>query len=166
MKISGFIFSLFLVLVLILVFPFKKDVLLKTGDISFISMNTSNNDGFTIVTHVNIQPKTIIRFTDSEWNGNHFGIDENDISWNTGKDTIQAGSVIKFTNVSHSPSATNGTIKGKLRISKKSEAIFAYIGTSRMPVRFLAAIANNSEAYGTLINTGLVDGCSTITISS
>lgn len=164
MKISGFISSLFLVLILILVFPFKKDVLLKTGDISFLSMD-ADNDGFSIITYVNIQPRTTIRFTDSEWNGNRFGVDENDISWNTGKDTIQAGSVIEFNNTNSISSVTNGTIQGKLKISKKHEAIFAYIGSSRMPVKFLAAIANDVKAYGTLTNTGLTDGNSTITTS-
>ncbi len=165
MKVFGFGFSLFLVIILAFLLSAGSNTFLRTADISFLSVNATNGDGFSIITFVNISPGTIIRFTDSEWNGNHFGIDENDVSWNTGGGMIKAGSVIKFENVDFAPSASYGTINGKLKISKKSEAIFAYLGSSRMPVKFLAAVANDSSAYGTLANTGLVDGVSALTFS-
>ena len=133
---------------------------MKTGDIHFLSMDTTDGDGFSIIAFVDIAPGTTIRFTDSEWNGSRFGADENDISWYSGADTIPAGSIIKFVDVAIAPMASHGTINGKLRLSDKSEALFAYFGSPRMPTMFLAAIANDNKAFGTLINTGLDDGSS------
>mgnify|MGYP001821977854 CR=1 FL=1 len=141
----------------------RNDVLLKTGCISFISMKSTNNDGFAIRTNVNISPKTKIRFTDTEWNGNHFGFDENDIMWITGDKIIHAGSIISFTNLNSTASVSVGTISGSMRLSKENDAIFAYLGNKRMPNIFLAAIANNELGFGTLINTGLFNGETAIT---
>ncbi|MFT5666092.1 MAG: hypothetical protein ACI9DK_000270, partial [Vicingaceae bacterium] len=98
---------------------------LKVGDISFVSMNSSDNDGFSISTSVNLLPRTKIHFTDSEWNGNYFGFDESDILWETGNDTINANSVIKFTNINSLPLVSIGNMYGTMRISKKKDAIFA-----------------------------------------
>lgn len=135
----------------------RNDILLKTGCISFISMKSIKNDGFVIRANVNISPRTKIRFTDSEWNGNHFGFDENDITWITGDKIIQNGSRISFTNLNSKASVSEGTIIGSMRLSKKNDAIFAYLGGKRMPTIFLAAVANNELGYGTLINTGLIN---------
>ena len=136
----------------------RNDVLLKTGCISFISMTSIINDGFTIITNVSISPRTKIRFTDSEWNGNHFGFDENDIMWITGDKIIPSGTVINFANLNTAASVSIGTLSGSMRLSKRNDAIFAYLGNKRMPNIFLAAIANNELGYGTLINTGLING--------
>jgi hypothetical protein len=131
---------------------------LKSGCISFISMKSTKNDGFVIKTNVAIAPSTKILFTDSEWNGNHFGIDENDIVWKNGDHIIPAGTTINFSNLNTNATVSRGTIKGSMRLSKENDAIFAYLGDKRMPTLFLAAIANNELGYGTLINTGLIDG--------
>jgi hypothetical protein len=135
---------------------------LKVGDISFVSMNSSDNDGFSISTSVNLLPRTKIHFTDSEWNGNHFGFDESDILWETGNDTINANSIIKFTNINSLPLVSIGNIYGSMRISKKKDAIFAYIGNDRMPMKILAACANDKLGFGTLINTNLTKGTTAI----
>ncbi len=135
---------------------------LKVGDISFVSMNSSDNDGFSISTSVNLLPRTKIHFTDSEWNGNYFGFDESDILWETGNDTINANSVIKFTNINSLPLVSIGNMYGTMRISKKKDAIFAYIGNERMPVKILAACANDKLGFGTLINTNLTNGTTAI----
>lgn len=136
----------------------RNDILLQTGCISFISINSTKDDTFEIITNVNIQPKTKIRFTDSEWNGNHFGFDENDITWLTGDRIIKAESVVSFTNLNSNASVSVGTVSGSMRLSEKEDAIFAYLGDKRMPTIFLAAVANNELGYGTLINTGLING--------
>lgn len=135
---------------------------LKVGDISFVSMNSSDNDGFSISTSVNLLPRTKIHFTDSEWNGNYFGFDESDILWETGNDTINANSVIKFTNINSLPLVSIGNMYGTMRISKKKDAIFAYIGNERMPVKILGACANDKLGFGTLINTNLTNGTTAI----
>lgn len=141
----------------------KTDILLKSGCISFISMESTKNDGFVIRTNVDISPNSKIRFTDSEWNGNHFGFDENDITWINGDKNIPAGTIINFTNLNSKASVSYGTIKGSMQLSKENEAIFAYLGDKRMPTIFLAAMANNELSYGTLINTGLINGKTAIT---
>ena len=41
---------------------------------------------------------------------------------------------------------------------------FAYIGTKRIPSKFIAAIAIGKRGYGTLINTNLIEGSSAITL--
>jgi hypothetical protein len=51
---------------------------------------------------------------------------------------------------------------GTMRISKKKDAIFAYIGNERMPVKILAACANDKLGFGTLINTNLTNGTTAI----
>lgn len=129
---------------------------LKTGDISFSSMKGADTDGFTIKTLVNLPPKTEIRFTDSEWNGNHFGFDEHDILWKTGNNVILANSIIIFSDLNATPSVSMGTIYGSMKISKKKDAIFAYIGSKRMPLRILAACSNDELGFGTLLNTRLI----------
>ncbi len=137
---------------------------LRTGDISFISFKSTNEDGFAIITFVDLPPGTKIRFIDSEWNGNHFGFDENDVLWQTGDKLIEAGSVISFMDLnSEQSSVDHGKILGTMNLSSKKEAIFAYVGDERMPTKFLAACANNSIGYKTLINTDLVEGQTAIT---
>lgn len=136
----------------------KTNVFLKTGCISFISMDSTKNDGFAIRTNVDISSNSKILFTDSEWNGNRFGFDENDLVWINGDKIIPAGTIVNFTNLNFKPIASHGKIIGSMSLSKENDAIFAYLGEKRMPVLFLAAISNNELAYGTLINTGLIDG--------
>ncbi len=154
----------FAVLLLFVMHLKRNDTLLKPGSISFISMKSGESDGFAIRTNVNISPRTRIRFTDSEWNGNHFGFDENDMLWISGDTLIKAESVINFSNLNANATVSYGTILGSMQLSKKSEAIFAYMGGERMPTVFLAAIANNEFGYGTILNTGLINGETAITL--
>ena len=141
----------------------RNDFSLKTGCISFISMKSTKNDGFSVKTNVDIPARTKIHFTDSEWNGNHFGFDENDITWITGEKIIKAGTAINFSNLNSTGYSSVGTITVSMSLSKKNDAIFAYLGNKRMPNIFLAAITNNELGYGTLINTGLIKGKTAIT---
>lgn len=135
---------------------------MKTGDIQFVGFNAIINDSFSIQTLVDIPANTTIHFTDSEWNGARFGLDENNAVWNSGNNVIEAGTVIHFSNPNEAPTASIGSIHPALRISKKEEAIFAYIGSERVPKRFLAAMANDKKAYKTLNNTGLEQGVTAI----
>lgn len=153
---------LFLIFVLFIE-SHSNSIALKAGDISFTSFKSKNKDGFSIVTFIDLPPRTIIHFTDSEWNGNRFGFDESDIQWKTGNDVIPAKSIINFTNLNSTPTVTAGSIYGSMNLSSKGDAIFAYLGTTRMPVTFLAAVANNELSYGTLENTNLFNGKTAIT---
>jgi hypothetical protein len=140
----------------------RNESSLKVGDISFKSMKSANSDGFSIITSVNLLPGTKIYFTDSEWNGNHFGSDESNVLWETGNDTISANSVINFINLNNIPFVSIGNVYGSMRISKKKDAIFAYTGYERMPIKILAACANDELGFGTLINTNLTKGTTAI----
>lgn len=153
--------TIFLAIFLLFFYP-SNEVEFRPGDISFTSID-ANNDGFEVISLVNIPANTTIHFTDSEWNGNRFGADESDMAWNTGEQIIKAGSIISFTNLGSNPKVSIGTLKNKLRISKKREAIFAYLGSTRIPTVFLAAVANDELAYGTLINTSLKKDRSALT---
>ncbi len=164
MKEIKFISALISLVILCLILKLKNnDVALKTGDISFTSFKSDNNDSFSIITFVDLPSRTKIHFTDSEWDGNHFGFDENDLLWKTGNINIPAGSIISFTNLNSNPFVTNGTVSGTMNLSKNGDAIFAYLGNTRMPVKFLAAVANDELSYGTLLNTNLVNGKTAIT---
>ncbi len=145
---------LFIVIICVLYIP-RSSSYLKPGVIKFINFN-SKNDSFHIIVNRDIPANTIIHFTDSEWNGNHFGIDENDIRWNTQNHIIKKGTSIFFKNLSTTPIVTHGSIKGQLHIAAKNEAIFAYQGPERMPIKILAGIAYAPSNYGVLTNTGLI----------
>ncbi|WP_136467215.1 hypothetical protein [Flagellimonas onchidii] len=151
-------------LLVICIYYDQKKQELHPGDITFTFFD-ADNDAFGIVAHVDIPSNTIVHFTDSEWNGNRFGFDENNLSWNTGGNKITAGTHINFTKLDTLPSVNIGFLKNKMKISKKEDAIFAYSGHTRMPSVFLAAAANSVNAYGTLINTGLQQGTSALLFS-
>lgn len=139
-----------------------KNVINK-GDIAFIGFNSIENDSFSIMAMKPIQANSIVYFTDSEWNGKKFGHDETTMQWITGEKTIDAGTVINFSKNNNKPVATVGEIDALIKFSSKSDAIFAYVGKRRFPHRFLAAISNHKDAYGTLINTNLKEGATAIT---
>ncbi|WP_274476190.1 choice-of-anchor I family protein [Mangrovimonas aestuarii] len=138
---------------------------LNIGDMAFIAMNADADDDFAMVTFVDIPANTTVYFTDSEWDGSQFGTDENNFSWQSGAALIPAGTVITFSTISATASVSHGNIVGVPGgISGSSEAIFAFSGTAPLtPTTFIAAIANASSAYGTLENTGLIDGTTAIT---
>ncbi|MEO0527502.1 MAG: hypothetical protein AAFZ89_09760 [Bacteroidota bacterium] len=166
MKPSLFLFVLLTSVAFLFAMSWNKDSCpeIKAGDISFMTFKANGNDGFSIITFRPIKPNTKIFFADSEWNGNHFGTDEGTLIWNSGNETIKAGSNISFGTLNSIPFVSHGQVKGEISISTSSDAIFAFKGTGvKMPTQFLAAFANDRAAYGTLLNTGLVEGHTAIT---
>ncbi|SNR99202.1 hypothetical protein [Dokdonia pacifica] len=140
---------------LIIIVGFPSHHIVNTGAITFKNMNASK-DAFTIKTQSILPPNTRIFFTDTEWNGSHFGIDEHTLLWNSGKDSIPIGSIIHFKSLKSHTIPSIGHAKGILKIASKKEAIFAYQGTERMPTHFIAGIAYQLSDYGTLDHTGLI----------
>lgn len=139
---------------------------LSTGDISFTAFNTDGNDDVAFVTFKEIPANTTIYFCDSEWNGTGFGTDENDFVWNSGANSIPAGTVISINELDAAITANYGTVTGGTGLSKSGEALFAYHGTGmRQVTTMLAAIANQATAFGTLQNTGLQTGLTAITLT-
>ena len=142
----------------------KINTNLQTGDFAFISFKAIQNEGFSIITFKEIKPNSTFYFTDSEWNGNRFGKDESTLIWNTGNHTINSGTKINFNNIDTNATASIGEVKNTLKLSKDNEALFAYIGSApKVPNVFIAAVANQTTSYGTLLNTGLIDGKTAIT---
>lgn len=164
MKDLKLIIPLFTLLIIVIITEVKVTENLKTGDLAFTSFKAIEDESFTLVTFKDLKPNSIIYFTDSEWNGNHFGADEGTLIWNTGDIIIKAGTQITFNNINTNPISTLGSVKNILKLSKFNEALFAYVGTApKVPDTFIAAVANNTTGYGTLINTGLIDGETAIT---
>ncbi|MDT8347054.1 MAG: lamin tail domain-containing protein, partial [Flavobacteriaceae bacterium] len=141
---------------------------LNPGDLAFTAFNADADDDFALVTFVDIPANTTIYYTDSEWDGSAFGTDEGDFAWDTGSNVIPQGTVITFNTTGNIPSVSLGTMVGNtIALSASSEALFAFLGTApRTPTLFLAAFANATGAYGSLNNTGLVEGFSAITFTN
>ncbi len=166
MKAYSFIIAAVIIITTAFLLPTNSSTPLITGDLIFTSISGSSTDGFSIRTTTNIAPFTSVHFTDSEWTGNRFGADESNITWSSGEKTIPAGTTVSFNAIDSFPNLSHGSLTGTLKISEESDAIFAYTGTHRMPSQFIAATANEPKAYGTLLNTGLIEGASAITITN
>lgn len=143
----------------------------STGDLSFIALNADGNDGFAMVTWVDVPASTNILFRDEEWDGTAFGTGEGQAEWNTGAAIIPAGTLILFQDLSTpTPFVSFGSLSNTdIGISGTSEGIFCFLGTdTQTPTTFLCAIGNAGEAtaFGTLAGTGLNVGTTAITLPS
>ncbi|MEZ4987357.1 MAG: choice-of-anchor I family protein [Saprospiraceae bacterium] len=143
-----------------------------TGDLSFVAWNADGNDGFAMVTFVDLAPNTLILFRDEEWAGSTFvGTGEGQAEWNTGSEVIPAGTVILFDELSATdPVVSYGSLSNTdIGISSSSEGIFCFLGVdTQTPVTFICAAGNASvaSAFGTLDGTGLTEGGTAITYES
>ncbi|WP_298897326.1 hypothetical protein [uncultured Psychroserpens sp.] len=152
-----------ILLIFVLLIEGKKQKL-ETGDIAFSSFHSKHNDSFSIFTLEDIPAHTKIYFTDSEWNGNRFGIDEGNLVWNSGSQSILSHTEIEFSDINNTPKTNIGLVHGSLNLNHKEDAIFAYSGESiKQPTVFIAAVSNHAKSYGTLINTNLKEGQTAIT---
>ncbi|MBD0387344.1 MAG: PEP-CTERM sorting domain-containing protein, partial [Nostoc sp. C3-bin3] len=151
---------------------------LTQGDIAFISFN-ADEDGWSIVTFVDIDPNTIIYFTDNEATSlTAFNTGESYFQWNSGANTITAGTVIRFSAIDNAANlaASIGTfgrvsVSGSANygLSATNETIYAYLGTSAdSPAVFLSGISNDTNAQGTtdLTAAGLTIGTNSILLNS
>lgn len=142
---------------------------LGSGDIAFTALN-ADEDGWALVSFIDIAPNTTVYFSDNEWNGSAFNTGESYHQWQSGASTIVAGTVIRFQNVDvASLSASFGTLSrasvsgsSNYGISAGEDTIYAYTASSAGGTpTFLAAItttAFGTAAAGTLTNTGLSVG--------
>ncbi len=148
---------------------------LTTGDMAFTSFN-ADNDGWAMVTFVDIAANTTVYFSDNEWNGTAF-VDANEhaLSWNTGTATIAAGSVVVFTEIDAAPEvirASVGTLAlagsggTNLGFAKSNETVYAFLGSSGVaPTTFLTALTTeNDSASANITNAGLTIGVNAIAL--
>ncbi|MFN3302396.1 MAG: PEP-CTERM sorting domain-containing protein [Roseateles sp.] len=149
---------------------------LGTGDLAFTAFN-ADEDGWALVTFVDIAANTTVYFTDNEWNGsNAFNTGESFHKWVSGGSTIAAGTVIRFSKVDTTGlSSSVGTLSRQAvtgstnyGVSNSNEVIYAYLGSSATaPTTFLAAITNGSfAADGSIAGTGLTEGVSAIRLNA
>ena len=141
---------------------------LGTGDLAFTSFN-ADEDGFSMVTFVDIAAGTKVFFTDNEFVAGAFNSGESYSSWTSGTAQVSAGTVIRFSQVDAATlSASVGTLvretvtgSANWGLSTAADTVYAYLGsTATAPTTFLAAITNSSfnAADGALAGTGLVEG--------
>ncbi|MFT3735766.1 MAG: PEP-CTERM sorting domain-containing protein [Rhodocyclaceae bacterium] len=150
---------------------------LTAGDLAFTAFNT-DEDGWSLVTFVDIAGNTTIYFNDNEWNGSAVGAGgafnsgEGYHTWNTGASVIAAGTVVRFTAVDQATrSASVGTFSstGDSGLNATAETLYAFLGTNNnTPTSFLTAVSTGgfSTANGTLTNTGLTVGSSAVQLTS
>ncbi|AUC15750.1 hypothetical protein BTO06_11580 [Tenacibaculum sp. SZ-18] len=156
-------YKIVLTLTLSLFLGFSSWGQLTTGDIAFLGYNADAPDAFSIVALVDIPSSSIIYFTDNESDGaGGINSGEGTLSWNTGASVIAAGTVITFTDLNATRTASVGTLSidnGTLNIAGGGDAIFAFIGTNgTTPTTFLAGIQNETGNFGNLAGTGLTEG--------
>ena len=148
------------------------------GDLAFTSFN-ADEDGWSMVTFVNLAANTTVYFTDNEWDGTTFNTGESYHQWNTGAATIAAGTVVRFSNTDNATtlaasvgtlSRATVTLSTNYGLSATEDTVYAYLGASATaPTTFLAAISNGSfgvPTAGTLINTGLAIGNGAVQLSA
>lgn len=138
------------------------------GDIAFVGFNADGDDDIAFVTFKDIPANTNIYFCDSEWNGNAFGTDEGDFTWNSGTTVIAAGTIITINQLSAAISSTYGTIafSNAGGLSASGDAMFAFLGTApRTVTTMLAAVSNSASGFGTLANSGLSAGTTAVLLT-
>ena len=144
---------------------------LTKGDIGFVSFN-ADEDGWSIVPFVDIDPNTTIFFSDgAATSATAIGSGESSFQWSTGANTITAGTVVRFSVVdSAARAASVGTFiivnSTNIGLSATAETIYAFLGTSdTAPTTILTAVS--SEADNTsLTNVGLTAGTDSLKLTS
>ena len=71
---------------------------LGTSDLAFTSFN-ADEDGFSVVTYVDIAAGTKVFFTDNEFVGGAFNTGESYSNWTSGAAQVGTGTVIRFSQV-------------------------------------------------------------------
>jgi predicted extracellular nuclease/uncharacterized protein YjiK/2',3'-cyclic-nucleotide 2'-phosphodiesterase (5'-nucleotidase family) len=148
---------------------------LAQGDIAFTSFN-ADEDGWSIVTFVDIDPNTSIFFTDNEAIGTtSFNTGESYFQWISGASPIPAGTVIRFTAVDAvTLAASVGTLSRatvsdstNYGLSASGEAIYAFLGSSAAsPTTILTALSTGDVVTpgDPITNAGLTVGVSAIVL--
>jgi hypothetical protein len=148
---------------------------LTTGDMAFNSFN-ADEDGFSLVTFVDIAAATKVYFSDNEFISGAFNTGESYLSWTSGGSAISAGTVIRFSKTDQTTLAASvGTLmretvagSNNWGLANSNETLYVYLGTSaNAPTTFLTAITNGSfTADGPLSGTGLVEADTAIRLNA
>jgi hypothetical protein len=148
---------------------------LTMGDIAFTSFN-ADDDGWAMLTFVDIAANTNVYFSDNEWTGAAFAdTNEHALVWNTGAQVIKAGKVVVFTEIDGTPdviSASVGTLAlagaggTNLGFAKSNETVYAFLGTGgNAPTTFLTALTTEADSSpANVTNAGLTLGVNAIAL--
>lgn len=148
---------------------------LTQGDIAFTSFN-ADEDGWSIVALVDIDPNTAIYFTDNEAiSPTSFNTGESYFQWVSGSTTISAGTVIRFTAVDAVTLAASvgtlsrATVSGSTNygLAQGGDVIYAFLGSSAAtPTTILTAISTGDTVTpgDPITNAGLTVGVNAIVL--
>lgn len=148
---------------------------LNPGDLMFAAYNASE-DGWTLVALVDLAPATKLFFSDNNWDGKAFSSGEGFLGWDSGKDLIKAGTVVRFSKIdsAFAQSASFGTLERVLipgstapNLKQAGDTLYAYQGPDALtPKVFIAAISGDAflAAEGTLQGTGLAPGAAAVSL--
>jgi hypothetical protein len=144
---------------------------LVKGDIGFNSFN-ADEDGWSIVAFVDIDPNTTIYFSDgTATSPTNIGTNESSFLWNTGSSTIPAGTVVRFSAIDVTSRAVSiGTFavvnSTNLGLSATSETVYAFLGSNgSTPTTILTAISNEASITSLTV-VGLTAGTDAVKLSS
>ncbi|BBD68588.1 putative outer membrane adhesin [Nostoc commune NIES-4072] len=144
---------------------------LTQGDIAFISFN-ADEDGWSIVTFVDIDPNTTIYFSDgTAASPTAIGSSESSFVWNTGSQKIVGGTVVRFSAIDSTSRASSiGTFtvvnSSDLGLNTTDETVYAFLGNSATaPTTILTAVSTEAN-NNSLTTVGLTDGVNAIKLTS
>jgi hypothetical protein len=144
---------------------------LGPGSIAFVGFNADGADNLAFAVLQDIAVGTVITFTDNEWNGTTFNTGEAIWIW-TSTANLVAGTVVTLDGLAAGQTASSnyGTVaflnESNRNIDAGNEVVYAYAGDTSAPEAFLAAFASDvfGGSFGSLDNTGLVEGATAISI--
>jgi len=143
---------------------------LTTGDLAFTSFN-ADEDGWSMVTFVDIAANTTLWFTDNEAvSSSAFNTGESAHVWNSGAGVIAAGTVIRFSDIDQAGRAVSmGSLSstGNAALSSTADTLYAYVGSgASTPTTFLAAVSSEAAvaAATALGAAGLTAGVNAIAL--
>lgn len=142
----------------------------SSGELLFTAFN-ADEDGFAMVTLVNLPSGTKVWFSDNEWDGvSAFNSGESYSSWTTTA-PVAAGTVVRFSATDSATllaASTGSYVREAVAsntnygFSQTEDTLYAYLGTSATtPTTFLSAVSTStfgSAAGGSLTGTGLAVG--------
>jgi hypothetical protein len=148
----------------------------QAGDLVFVAYRMSSlstDDGFAILSLVDILPGTMINFTDAKYTDNAVPQCAGGITWTAPAQGINSGTVMEFNLVT--PSVSVGSISGSgFGLSSGGDQIVVYAGPNTNPT-FITALSSNAWVTGahtvcsgslSKIPAGLSDGVTSIQFST
>ena len=144
---------------------------LTTGDIAFTAFN-ADEDGWSLVTFVDIAANTQIYFSDSTaTNATTIGTGESSFIWMTGGSVISAGTVVRFSAIDFTGRAASvGSFaainSSNLGLSATAETIYAFLGTSATAVTTMLTAVSSEANTNSLTTVGLTAGTNAVKLTS